>query len=63
MIFMASIGHVLSNACSIEGMYARGSSIELHEYVCVLLHLQQLLIQRQSWYPPYGPWGHVLAHV
>ena len=38
-------------------------SVELHEYVPVLLHLQQFLIRRQVRYPPYGPWEHVPAHV
>ena len=32
----------------------RGSGTELHEYVFVLLHLQQFLIRRQVRYPPYG---------
>ena len=32
----------------------RGSSTELHEYVRVLLHLQEFLIRRQVRYPPYG---------
>ena len=41
----------------------RGSGTELHEYVRVLLHLQQFLIRRQVRYPPYGPWEHVPAHV
>ena len=41
----------------------RGSGSKLHEYVCVLLHLQQFLIRRQVRYPPYGPWEHVPAHV
>ena len=41
----------------------RGSGRELHEYVRVLLHLQQFLIRRQVRYPPYGPWEHVPAHV
>ena len=41
----------------------RGSGTELHEYVRVLLHLQQFLIRKQVQYPPYGPWEHVLAHV
>ena len=41
----------------------RGSGTELHEYVRVLLHLQQFLIRRQVRYPPYGLWEHVPAHV
>ena len=41
----------------------RGSGTELHEYVRVLLHLQQFLIRRQVRYPPYGPWEHVPTHV
>ena len=41
----------------------RRSWTKLHEYVRVLLHLQQFLIRRQVRYPPYGPWEHVLAHV
>ena len=41
----------------------RGSGTELHEYVRVLLHLQQFLIRRQVRCPPYGPWAHVPAHV
>ena len=41
----------------------RGSGTEVHEYVRVLLHLQQFLIRRQVRYPPYGPWEHVPAHV
>ena len=41
----------------------RGSGTDLHEYARVLLHLQQFLIRRQVWYPPYGPWEHVPAHV
>ena len=40
-----------------------GSGTELHEYVRVLLHLQQFLIQRQVRYHPYGPWEHVPTHV
>ena len=54
-MFMVSIGHALSTW--------RGSGTELHEYVRVLLHLQQFLIRRQVRYPPYGPWEHVPAHV
>ena len=38
----------------------RGSGTELHEYVRVLLHLQQFLIRT---YPPYGLWEHVPARV
>ena len=41
----------------------RGSGMELHEYVCVLLHLQKFLIGRRVWYPPYSPWEHLSAHV
>ena len=41
----------------------RGSGTPLHEYVRVLLHLQQFLIRRQVRYPPYGRWEHVPAHV
>ena len=41
----------------------RGSVTELHEYVRVLLYLQQFLIRRQVRYPPYGPWEHVPTHV
>ena len=41
----------------------RGSGTELHEYVRILLHLQQFLIPRQVEYPPYGPWENVSAHV
>ena len=41
----------------------RGSGTELHEYVRLLLHLQQFLIRRQVRYPSYGPWEHVPAHV
>ena len=41
----------------------RGSGTELHEYVRVLLHLQQFLIRRQVRYPPYGPWEHAPAHA
>ena len=41
----------------------RGSGTALHEYVHILLHLQQFLIRRQVWYPPYGPWEHECAHV
>ena len=33
----------------------RGSGTEWHEYVRVLLHLQQFFIRRQVRYPPYGP--------
>ena len=40
-----------------------GSGTELHEYVRILLHLQQFLIRRQVQYPPYGPWEHVPTHV
>ena len=36
----------------------RGSSTELHEYVCVLLHLQYFFIRRQVRYPPYCMWEH-----
>ena len=36
---------------------------DLHDYVHVLLHLQQFLIRRQVWYPPYGPWERIPAHV
>ena len=41
----------------------RVSDNEPHEYVRVLLHLQQFLIRRQVRYPPYGPWEHVPTHV
>ena len=41
----------------------RGPGSALHEYVRVLLHLQQFFIRRQVRYPPYGPWEHVPAHV
>ena len=41
----------------------RGFETDLHEHVRVLLQLQQLLIQREAWYPPYGPWEHIPTHV
>ena len=65
-MFMVSIGHALSTCMWHWGIVRniwRGSGTELHEYVRVLLHLQQFLIRRQVRYPPYGPWEHVPAHV
>ena len=37
--------------------------IFLHEYVHVFLQLHGFLIQKQVWYPPYGKWEHMPAHV
>ena len=36
-----------------------GSSKELHGHVCILLHLSQFCMWRQTRYQPYGPWPHV----
>ena len=64
-MFMVSIGHLFARMrqWGIVRNIWRGSGTELHEYVRVLLHLQQFLIRRQVRYPPYGPWEHVPAHV
>ena len=35
------------------------SAMERHGHVCILLHLTQLCICRQTRYQPYGPWPHV----
>ena len=40
-----------------------GLGTDLHEHMCALLHLQQIFIRRQVWYPPYGPWEHVPTYV
>ena len=64
--FRARIEHLFARMSRHWGILRniwRGSGTELHEYVRVLLHLQQFLIRRQVQYPPYAPWEHIPAHV